>query len=73
MRLALFVDGIAYSSMFSRPMKMEIVPCAHPINCDTIFDPHVAECLQLFVSEGVWHEDGRNNSCLLYTSDAADE
>ena len=43
-------------------MKMEIVPCAHPINCDTIFDPHVAEFLQLFVSEGVWHEDGRNNS-----------
>ena len=48
--------------MFSRPMKMEIVPCTHPINCDTIFDPHVAEFLQLFVSEGVWHEDGRNNS-----------
>ena len=44
-------------------MKMEIVPCAHPINCDTIFDPHVAEFLQLYVSEGVWHEeDGRNNS-----------
>lgn len=44
-------------------MKMEIVPCAHPINCDTIFDPHVAEFLQFCVSEGVWHEqDGRNNS-----------
>ena len=49
--------------MFNRPMKMGIVPCAHPINCDTIFDPHVAEFLQLCVSEGVWHEeDGRNNS-----------
>ena len=59
----MFVDGIASSSMFSRPMKMEIVPCAHPINCDTNFDPHVAELLQLCVSEGVWHEeDGRNNS-----------
>ena len=43
-------------------MKMEIVPFTHPINCDTIFDPHVAEFLQLFVSEGVWHENGRNNS-----------
>ena len=49
--------------MFSRPMKMEIISCAHPINCDTIFDPNVAEFSQLCVSEGVWHEeDGRNNS-----------
>ena len=49
--------------MFSRPMKMEIISCAHPINCDTNFDPHLAEFLQLCVSEGVWHEEGgRNNS-----------